>query len=133
MVPQVKLRQAFSSLAQFRGIRFDPTTALDARSELSDILMAYPDLAKEENVTSVIQKIDETLAAKLLQRADFYRRTHEPKAAVYAYRYLLVVFPKTPQAMSAREALAHFSKADLDQPEPRVDSRFLPPEIRGNQ
>jgi outer membrane assembly lipoprotein YfiO len=127
MVPQVKLRQAFSSLAQFRGTRFDPTPMLDARAELADIQAAYPDLAKEENVTSVMHAIDETLAEKLVVRADFYHRTHEPRAAVYVYRYLLAIYPQAPQAPKVKAALAREPQWALDQPEPRVGIEFNPP------
>lgn len=132
MVPQVKLRQAFASLAQFRGIRFDPSTILDARAELADVAVAYPELAKEEDVASVIQLIDQTLAAKLLQRADFYRRTREPRAAVYTYRYLLQAYPDSPQARTARQALAALPAAALDQPAPLLAGDFTPP-VDGNK
>ena len=127
MVPQVKLRQAFSSLAQFRGIRFDPTPMLDARAELADIIVAYPDLAKEENAAAVIRSIDDTLAAKLYERADFFRRTHEPAAAVYTYRYMLLAFPDSPKAPAAREALARMPQSALSQPEPTLGSDYSPP------
>ncbi|HSU69745.1 MAG TPA: outer membrane protein assembly factor BamD [Tepidisphaeraceae bacterium] len=131
MVPQVKLRQAFSSLAQFRGVRFDPTPMLDARAELSDIMIAYPDLAKEENVAAVIHAIDETAAQKLFVRADFYQRTHEPRAAVYTYRYLLATYPNAPQAPKAKEALARQPQWALDQPEPPPGKEFAPPTSGG--
>lgn len=131
-VPQVKLRQAFSSLAQFRGVRFDPTTMLDARAELTEIMIAYPDLAKEQNVASVIHAIDETLSAKLYQRGDFYQRTHEPRAAAYTYRYLLASYPEAPQADKAKQALAKLPQWALDQPPPRV-GEFAPPVGAGSQ
>ncbi len=127
MVPQVKLRQAFSSLAQFRGIRFDPSTMMDARAELSDITMAYPDLAKEENVSSVIAAIDQTLAAKLFETADFYRRTRESRGAAYMYRYLILMYPNSSQAVSAKTALTRLPLWALDQPEPQLGSPFLLP------
>jgi outer membrane assembly lipoprotein YfiO len=128
MVPQVKLRQAFASLAQFRGIRFDPSTILDARAELADVAVAYPDLAKEENIASVIQAIDETLSAKLFERADFYRRTREPRAAAYTYRYLLLTYPYAPQAPAAKQALSQLPQWALDQPAPQAGGDFAPPQ-----
>jgi outer membrane assembly lipoprotein YfiO len=127
MVPNVRLRQAFSSLAQFRGTRFDPSNMLDARSELADIVVAYPELAKEENIPSVIQAIDDTLAAKLFQRADFYTRTRDPRSAVYTYRFLLLTFPNSPQAPKAREALNRMPQWALNEPAPQPGSDFAPP------
>ncbi len=126
-VPQVRFRQALSSLAQFRGIRFDPSTVLDARSELADVAVAYPDLAKEENVAGLIQKIDETLAAKLFQRADFYHRTNDPRSAVYTYRFMLMTFPNSPLAPQARDKLARMPQWALNEPPPRAGGDFAPP------
>ena len=79
------------------------------------------------DVMSGRASIDETLAAKLYQRADFYRRTQEPRAAVYTYRYLLLAYPDAPQAPAAAQALSQFPQWALDQPEPRVGGDFTPP------
>lgn len=118
IVPKVLLRRAFSSLAQFRGIRFDPTPLIDARSQLLDLAQQYPKLAEEENVGVVIEKIDRTFASKLFGLADYYRRTHEPVAAVYAYRLLIKTYPTSPEAASARKWLDKMPASALATPEP---------------
>jgi len=125
-VPKVRLRRAFSSLAQFRGIKFDPTPIIDARSQLLDIAQQYPKLAEEENVAVVIEKIDSTFASKLYVRADFYRRTHEPNAAVYAYRLLIKTYPTSPEAASARKWLDRMPASALAMPEPSINAMFAP-------
>jgi outer membrane assembly lipoprotein YfiO len=106
MMAQVKLRQAFSSLAQFHGVRFDPTCLLDARAELLDVIAAYPAMAKEKDLQAIVAKIDQTLARKLLVTADYYRRTSAPRGAVYVYRYLIDVYPDSGEAAEAKKALA---------------------------
>lgn len=121
VVPKVRLRRAFSSLAQFRGVKFDPTPIIDARSQLLDIAQQYPKLAAEENVSVVIEKIDSTFASKLYGQADFYRRTHEPDAAVYSYRLLIKTYPTSPEAVSARKWLAKMPAKSLAMPEPSVN------------
>lgn len=130
-VPQVKLRQAFSSLAQFRGIRFDPSTLLDARAELAEIQMAYPELARQRNVADIITKVDQTLAAKLYVTADYFRRTHALAGAVYTYRYLINLYPDAPQVPEAKQALTRMPQWALNQPQPQPGAQYMPPEEPG--
>jgi outer membrane assembly lipoprotein YfiO len=130
-IANVKLRQAFSSLAQFHGVRFDPTPLIDARSELSDIITAYPGLAKEQNLNSIITRIDSALSRKLLVTADFYRRTHAPHGAVYVYRYLIDVYPDSSDAATAKKVLAGMPKDVLADAPPRPEEGFSLPEAPG--
>lgn len=107
-VPRVKLREAYANLAQFRGLRFDSTSVIDAKTQLQAIVQLYPDLAREENLAEVLERIDNTFARKLAVTGDFYRRTHQPRAAVYTYDYLLKYFPNTseaPEAQKQRQAI----------------------------
>ncbi len=112
----MKLREAFSSLAQFRGSRYDATPLLDARSQFQEIIEKYPELASEENVPERIQRIDDTLAHKLVYIADFYARTNHPSAAVYVYRSLIETYPGSRNAQTAREALGKLPRWALNQP-----------------
>jgi outer membrane assembly lipoprotein YfiO len=105
-VPRVRLRAAFASLAQFRGLRFDATPVIDAKAQLEDIQAEYPEMSERENVADVLERIDGILAARVAQTADFYRRTDQPRAAAYNLKYLLENFPDTPEAPRAREQLA---------------------------
>jgi outer membrane assembly lipoprotein YfiO len=105
-VPRVRLRRAFSSLAQFRGLRFDVTPVIDAKAQLEDIQAEYPQMAERENVKDVLERIEGILAARVSTTADFYRRTHEPRAAAYNLKYLIENFPDTPEAPKARAQLA---------------------------
>ena len=125
-IPRVRLRQAFSSLAQFRGLRFDATPLLDARAQLAEIAGAYPQLAAEENVPSVIERIDSTFARKLYNTADYYRRTHDARAAVYNYRYLINAYPTTPEADRARRDLERMPQWALNSPPPGTPNGFAP-------
>ena len=124
VVPKVKLRKAFAALAQFRGTKFDATPLTDARSQLVDISEQYPQLAEEENVAVVIEKIDSTFAAKLYVTADFYRRTHEPDAAVYTYRELIANYPTSPEAAAAKRWLMKMPVKSLAMPEPPVGEGY---------
>jgi outer membrane assembly lipoprotein YfiO len=126
VLARVKLRQAYATLAQFRGTRFDPTPLIDSRTQLSDLIQAYPDLGTSENLPSVIDRIDATFARKLFVTADFYRRTHEPTAAVYTYRFLISTYPASPEAVRAKVALMRFAPKYLNTREPAPASGYAP-------
>jgi len=117
-VPRVRLRQAFSALAQFRGLKFDATPITDARAQLLDIRREYPELAAEENIDQIVAQIDEAFARKVSYTADFYRRTSAPKAAVYNYRYLRGKYPESAEATKADAALQKFPAKFLQEPAP---------------
>jgi outer membrane assembly lipoprotein YfiO len=117
-VARVRLRAAFASLAQFRGLRFDATPVIDAKAQLEDIQAEYPQLAQRENVADVLERIEGILAARVATTADFYRRTHEPQAAVYNWRYLVENFPDTAEADRARKELERAPAWALELPAP---------------
>ena len=126
-VSYVKLREAFSSLAQFRGVRYDATPLLDARSQFLEVLDKYPDLAAQENVKDRVERIDNTLADKLYVTGDFYTRTHKPAAAAYVYRYMLQKYPQAPVAGSVRLALGRLpASARNTLPPPPDSENFFP-------
>ena len=125
-IPQVKLRQAFSSLAQFKGPQFDASPIQDARAELGDIAAAYPQLAREENIAGIIERIDQEMANKLFIEAGYYRRTGRPVGAVYVYRYLIETYPNADKVPAARAALAEMPKSALARPDPKPGSPYQP-------
>jgi outer membrane assembly lipoprotein YfiO len=130
---RVKLRQAFSQMAQFRGTRFDASPALDARELLSDLVITEPDLAQQEALPVIVNRIDDALARKLLHTADFYRRTDKPRGAAYLYRLMLATYPDSPDAPEARRRLAALPQTFLDDPAPTTQpqgpdsNEFVPP------
>lgn len=118
VAPRVRLREAYSSYAQFRGLDFDATPLIDARAQFEDVLAQYPELAREENVRDVIDRIDSTLAAKLYHTADFYRRTRQPQAAAHLYEMILAQYPQTRDASRAQQALARLPDTARNAPKP---------------
>jgi outer membrane protein assembly factor BamD len=118
-IPRVSLRQGYASLAQFRGLNFDATPLIDARAQLEGVTTNFPDLGRQENVPEVIERIDATLASKLYRTADFYRRTNEPRSAVYLYRYLLTQYPDSREAGRARQQLERMPAWAMADPPPK--------------
>lgn len=126
LVPQVRLRQAFANLAQFRGLRFDATPVIDARAQLTSIIADYPELAQEQNLQDIMQRIDGTFARKLYVVADFYRRTDAHLGAVYTYRFLINAYPDSPEAQLAKADLNRMPTWALESPPPGKGPIGLP-------
>ena len=117
-IPQARLKKAFAELAQFHGIKFDPTPAINARTSLEEIAIDYPDLARQENVAAVIERIDAALARKVYQYAQFYLRTHQPGAAAFSFKYLILNYPNSPEAAKAKTELAQLPESARNVPGP---------------
>ena len=117
-IAQVRLRQAFASLAQFRGPKFDTTPLIDARAQFKDVQNRYPDLAAEANVPQWIDRIDADLARAAYLTADFYRRTNRWGGAAFMYRYVMQTYPDSREAELARRQLARLPKWAVNQPAP---------------
>jgi tetratricopeptide (TPR) repeat protein len=126
LIPRAKLRAAFSSLAQFRGIKFDASNIIDARAQLMVIQKEYPDLSAEENVQTVLDQIDSAFAEKLLEVGEFYQRTHEPRGAVYEYRFLVQTYPNFPEAEIARRHLLGMPPDQTTEPPPPLARSYAP-------
>jgi outer membrane assembly lipoprotein YfiO len=125
-VPRVQLRRAFSAYAQFRGTRHESTPLIEARTQLEDIKVKYPELAAEANVQKFIDSVNETLARKLVVSADFYRRTGHPGATVYTLREVLENYPNSAAAETARQQLKTMPAAALAQAAPPSGQVELP-------
>jgi outer membrane assembly lipoprotein YfiO len=104
-VPRVRLRAAYSSLAQFRGLRYDSTPLIDAKAQFQALINDYPRLAAEENLPDLVARIDTTFARKTLVNGDFYRRTNQPLGAAYSFYDVIQTYPHTPEATEAAKAL----------------------------
>lgn len=117
-LPQVRLRAAFASLAEFRGARFDATSLIDARAQFKEIEAQYPEQAADANVAGWIDRIDADLARKAYVKADFYRRTDHLRGAVYMYRYVVGTYPNSHEADLSRRALASMPRSALVDPPP---------------
>lgn len=116
-IGRVRLQRALASFAQFRGIRHDASPLLDARAQFEEVKTRYPELAQQSNVQKFIDTIDTTLARKMLVVADFYRRTHKPKAAAFTLLTLIASYPLLPEADTARKELAQLPQAAVQQAE----------------
>ncbi|HEY7117374.1 MAG TPA: outer membrane protein assembly factor BamD, partial [Tepidisphaeraceae bacterium] len=129
-IPQARIKKAFAELAQFHGTKFDPTPVINARTSLEELAIDYPDLARQENVAAVIDRIDAALARKVYQNAQFYLRTHEPRAAAYNLKYLIQNYPNSQEAQQAKADLARLPENVRSGPEPTSKPIELRTEVK---
>lgn len=115
LVPRAKLREAFSTLAQFRGTRFDATSLVNARRQFLELAAMEPELAAGEDIDSVISRIDSALALKIYQTGEFYRRTHEPRAAAFTWMVLQQSYPRSPEAADAERQITRLPQSAVEQ------------------
>jgi outer membrane protein assembly factor BamD (BamD/ComL family) len=125
-VPRSRLREAFSLLAQFHDVKFDPTPIIDARAQILDIENSYPKMAEDENLPVVVQQIDSAFAQKLLVTGDYFQRTGWLQATVYYYQFLIDTYPASPEASEARQRLARMPAWAFSGPHPPPATGFAP-------
>jgi outer membrane assembly lipoprotein YfiO len=107
---QAQLREAYSNLAQVRGPNFDPTPILNARATLRQLEATDPELFKGENLAEKIILADRFLARRVFLSADYYKRVGKPDAAAHLYQRVVELYPTTPEADDARNALQKLGK-----------------------
>jgi outer membrane assembly lipoprotein YfiO len=122
LLARVLIRRAFASLAQFRGLNYDATPLVDAKAQLEAFRASFPEMAEQENVPAVIERINATLAAKLYDTGRFYERTHKPRGATYMYRYLVNRYPESRDADRARKRLERMPQWVLADPAPSPEA-----------
>jgi outer membrane protein assembly factor BamD len=110
LVPQARLREAYSNLAEFRGPQFDATPVLNAKTLLNQVTADYPEMAKQEAIAEKLDLADRQLARKIYLNADFYRRTGKPGAAIVLCNRLLKQYPTAPEAADAQKLLARLEQ-----------------------
>ncbi|MDD4889535.1 MAG: outer membrane protein assembly factor BamD [Phycisphaerae bacterium] len=122
-VPQWKLQAAQAALARFRGAKTDGRALPEAEQRFKQLVEEYPDLARKENVSQVLQVIDERKAEKDFDTAQFYKKTKKTKAAIFYYRAICRDYAGTLWAQRAKDELVALGADD------RVDPK-TPPQVR---
>ena len=129
-VAQYKLLAAQSALARFHSTRNDSRPLSEAEQRFRQLRDDNPNLARKEQVDQVLQGIAERKAEKDYQTAEFFKKTHKDKGAVFYYRAIIKDYPQTVWAQRAHERLAAMGvddKVDAIAPPTVVAGIGLPP------
>jgi len=101
-VTKARLRLIYAYLAGFRGPEYDASGLLEARAKLRSMQALQPGLAQQVGATSVLVRIEESEAAKLLSTAYWYLEVNDPISAEMLIRRLV---QRHPRSIATLEAL----------------------------
>jgi len=100
-------RLIFADVARFKGPRYDTSGLLDARVRIKNFQNRYPAEAERIGVNEgLVARIDESLAAQLLESAKWYLTQNDDPAARITVERLLRTHPRTFAAVEAEKLAA---------------------------
>ncbi|MCC5828390.1 MAG: outer membrane protein assembly factor BamD [Phycisphaeraceae bacterium] len=120
-----------ASLASFKGPRFDASGLIEARERLIAYESEFPAAAERLGVKALMVRIEESLALKLMDTAQWYERRGKDFSAVYLYERLVHEYPATAAARDAERRLERLrpSPPSAEPAErPATDNGAQPPE-----
>lgn len=122
---RARARRIFTDIARFKGPRYDASGLLDARVRVRNFLRRYPETARETGIDgALLTRIDESIAAQLLDSAEWYLTQNDWPSARYTLKRLIDSHPDSAASQEARAMLADRAKPDAT-PGPRLEP---PPE-----
>lgn len=99
-------RLIYADVARFKGPRYDAAGLLDARVRIRNFAARYPIEAERSGVNEgLIARIDESMAAQLLDAARWYMTQKDHAAVRYTLRRLVQRYPRTIAAAQAMQIL----------------------------
>jgi len=105
-VRKAEIRRAESSLANFRGVKFDFTPLYDAREQFATVAENYKQSAVDLQTRAIDDRIYQLEGAKELEIARYYWRAGRRHAAAYYYKRVKENWPGTTMANEARDELS---------------------------
>jgi outer membrane protein assembly factor BamD (BamD/ComL family) len=116
---EAMLRHVITNIAQFNGAKYDATGLLEARALIADFQSAYPVEAQQVGLDdSLVSRVDEALAAQMLDRARSYERRRDPASSRYTLRRLITRYPTSAAAEKATELMGERGWTMTDAEEP---------------
>ena len=94
-----------ATLKQYKGPQYDSSCLTDAWIRTEQFKLSFPQQSRQMELDRQLEEIENMIAEKELEIADFYRRTKQKKAAIYYWTYITENRPDTPAAVRAQEAL----------------------------
>lgn len=99
-------RLIYADVARFKGPRYDSSGLLDARIRIRNFAARYPIEAETSGVNEgLVARIDESMAAQLLESARWYDTQDDDAAVSYTLGRLVRQYPRTIAAAEATDIL----------------------------
>jgi len=92
--------------AAFKGTHYSDADLISAKTYYENFKDRYPDDAEKIGLDKILKQIDEELAYKQLDIAQYYRRTENLQSANLYYQMVVDNWPETNAAKMAREFIA---------------------------
>lgn len=101
-VSRARQQRIFASIGRFKGPNYDALGLADAKVLIEEYAQDDPMGARRANLSdALLAKLDESMAAQILEKARFYTRRGDPVAARSALRRLIKSHPSSVAAVEA--------------------------------
>jgi outer membrane protein assembly factor BamD (BamD/ComL family) len=101
---RAELRRIFSSIAQFKGPKYDAQPLREAQEQVKRFAARYPAEAEQTGVSDALAaRLEESAAAQMLEVGRWYLKRENPVSAKLTLRRLIRAHPQTVAAERARE------------------------------
>jgi len=99
-------RRVFTDIARFKGPRYDAASLYDAQIRVRNFIRRHPETSKDVGIDgAMLTRIDESIAAQLLDSAEWYVTREDWPSALHTLRRLVLAHPDSLSAARAREML----------------------------
>lgn len=102
---QSMLEMAHSLHSAYRGPKYDSTTLLSAKSYYEQFKARYPGQVDKYDINEKIKLVEEQIAYKEFEIAEYYTRAELPEAAAPYYQFTSETWPETSAAKMADEVI----------------------------
>lgn len=101
------LQSAEATFRQFNGLRYDATPLIEARIRYAQARPQLPDGTTDADITDRLDDIENLLAQKELDIADYYHRTGQTQQARISWNQVATQWPDSPWGALARKQLSY--------------------------
>ncbi|MEQ8850834.1 MAG: outer membrane protein assembly factor BamD [Phycisphaerales bacterium] len=99
-------RRIYADISRYKGPEYDASSLIDARVQIERYMERYPAAAAQDGLDAeLIERIDESLAAQMLEAAEWYLGRGDGPSARYTLQRMLAEYPDGPPADRARQIL----------------------------
>lgn len=105
-IARARERRIFANIARYKGPNYDAAGLVDAKALIREYAARDPEAARTAGLTdAMISKLDESQAAQLIERAQWYLTRRDPVGARSTWRRVVRDFPQTLSAQNALREL----------------------------
>lgn len=112
-------RQIYTDIARFKGPRYDASMLIDAKVRIRRFIERFPADAERRGINEgLVDRLDESLAAQLLEAGEWYMQVDQDASARLTLRRLIDRYPNTLSAQAAKRTLESRGWLDEDEQQP---------------